>query len=130
MRGDSVTMKAKTGEKGRPSLKMEGKRKKSEVNDETGARLFVDSLLLVNRQQHTAHVQFTLPVHASLTRFLTSVDQMLISLFSEARNRPSGENDSDHTKPECFSGRIRFCFVSSFSNGFQMTIRPSPNPLI
>ena len=102
--------------------------------------LFVDPLRLVNRQQHTAHTQ----LHIFPRQFLTSVDQMIISSFksAEARNRPSGENDSDHTQSECFLGRIRFCFVSSVStvhghchprslfNGFHTTIDPLCNPLI
>ena len=89
------------------------------------------SILLVNRQpidcQHNAHARYT-----SFPRFITSVDQMIISPLSsaEARNRPSGENDSDSTGYKCFWGRIRFCFVSSVSNGFKMTIDPSSNPLI
>ena len=84
-------------------------------------------LLLVNGQQHTPHVQLQI----FFTKFLTSVDQIFIFFIqsTEARNRPSGENDSEFTKSECFR-RIRFCFALYVSNGFQMTIDPSLNPLI
>ena len=90
--------------------------------------LFVDPLRLVNRQQHTAHTQ----LHIFPRQFLTSVDQMIISSFksAEARNRPSGENDSEITQTECFRGRNLFCFVSSVSNGFKMAIDLFHDPLI
>ena len=86
---------------------MEGKRKKSEVNDETGSRLFVDSLLHRNSASTRTRVQY---VHTSFTRLLTSVEKMAMSLHppteaifssAEARDRPSGENDSESTLCEC-----------------------------
>jgi hypothetical protein len=48
-----------------------------------------------------------------------------LSSSADARNRPSGENDSETTEPECL---LRNLVVSSF-RGVQMTIRPSLNPL-
>ena len=61
------------------------------------ARLFDKPFRLVNWQKHTAHAQ----LHIFPRQFLTSVDQIIISSFrlsaAEARNRPSGENDSEIT---------------------------------
>ena len=69
-------------------------------------------------------------IHFAITWcILTSIDHMIISPFSfdEARSRPSGENNSEWTDFEHL--RIRFCFISSSSNGFHTTIDPSCNPL-
>ena len=69
-------------------------------------------------------------IHFAITScILTSIDHMIISPFSfdEARSRPSGENNSEWTDFEHL--RIRFCFISSASNGFHTTIDPSCNPL-
>ena len=62
-------------------------------------------------QQH-AHARTRVQyVHTSFTRLLTSVEKMAISLHppteaifssAEARDRPSGENDSESTLCECF----------------------------